>query len=225
MDTNTAVSNAPQRSLEWYEIRKGKFSSSEIHRLMTDPTAAEAKKGEVLSKGAKTYVKQKIAEVYGYVPDEFTSEAMVWGVEQEHKAKHWYSVLTGNKVEDENFIAYCEYYGGSPDGKVITPEGVIGALEIKCPFDSTKHIDHCLIDTQEKFKSGFPKYYWQCVSHMLILDAAFCDFVSFDERIDKEIGLFKFRLERNQEEENLMLDKIRQAQKYRIELLVKLGLF
>lgn len=221
METNTA----PQRSLEWYEVRKGKFSSSEIYKLMTDPTAAEAKKGEVLSKGAKTYVRTKIAEVIGHVPDSFTSEAMVWGIEQEHKAKHWYSKLTGHKVEDQNFIPFCEYYGGSPDGKVITLEGVIGALEIKCPFDSTKHIEYCLIDSAEYFKACFPNHYWQCVSHMLILGASFCDFVSFDERIDKEIGLFQFRLERNLDDENLMLDKIKKAQHHRIELLVKLGLF
>jgi hypothetical protein len=211
-----------QRSSEWFNQRIGKFTSSEIYKLMTEPRAKAAKDAGELSEGAKTYVRKKIAEQYGFIPD-YTTEAMAWGVEQEFYAKAWYEKLTGNRVAECGFIEVSPTYGGSPDGKVF--EGIAqGALEVKCPFSSEHHIGHCMIDSAEYFKIEYPEYYWQCVSHMIVLNVEWCDFVSFDSRIDKEIGLFVFRLELDKADAERLKAKVQKATEYLNEVKTKLKL-
>ena len=207
------MENALQRNDFWDEARKYKFTSSNVHRIVTDPRTKEAKAKGELSETTKAYIVEKITEENDGYLQNVDTEATVWGVENESKARHFYTKLTNIEVEDVGFLQYNDYYGGSPDG-IVYHNNIKGCLEIKCPFISTNHTKHCEIRTIADFKEKIPKYYWQCVSHMIVSDAQFCDFVSFDPRVNK-VGFFMFRLHRNEEEVNFLLDKLKKAKEYK----------
>lgn len=221
-----------QRSEKWHEARKYKFTSSCIHKLMTEPRSKEAKDKGELSETSKTYILEKIVqEIDGFLP-EFSSKETQWGEDHEADARMWYQIRTGHRVAEVMFCEVNEFYGGSPDSAVIDlslcdtrdQDTINGGLEIKCPYNSVNHLKHCLIESPEYFKSKHPEYYWQCISHMITLGVEFCDFVSFDPRIDHEIGLFMFRLQKNEEDANLLLTKLAAANYYKQQLKIKLGL-
>jgi hypothetical protein len=214
-----------QQTEEWYQQRRYKFTSSAIHKLLTEPRLKEAKlKGE-LSETAKTYIMEKIAEeVGGFIPDG-SSRATEWGNEHEDIAAIEYEKRTGFSLEQVGFVQHTEFYGGSPDRTVIDPianENRVGGLEIKCPHNSTNHMWHRMIDSAEYFKENHPDYYWQCVSHMITLDTQWCDFVSFDPRVNENLRLFVFRLHRNEDDVKLLLSKIEKALQYKEVLKFKL---
>lgn len=221
-----------QRSEAWDQVRKYKFTSSRIHALITEPKTKEARERGDLSETAKSYILEKITqEINGFIP-EFTSKETEWGILTEENAKLWYHINTGIAISDVMFCEYNEFYGGSPDCAVFDSslsqpgeEGIInGALEVKCPYNSNNHLKHCLIDSGDYFKSKHSEYYWQCVSHMITLKVDFCDFVSFDPRIDHEIGFFRFRLYKNEQDAELLLSKLDSAVAYKNHLKIKLGL-
>jgi hypothetical protein len=216
-----------QRTTDWYAERRGKFTSSEIYKLMSDPLTKEAKSNGELSEGAKTYVLEKIAEdIGGFVPESDTN-AMAWGEEHEKSAKTWYQFKTGCVIEEVGFIKVSEGYGGSPDSKSYDRlEGIEGTLEIKCPYNSTNHLSHCLIHSNEYFKKAHKDKYWQCISHMLVTQGMFCDFVSFDPRIDNEIGFFRYRIYADEvvSDIELLFKKVNAAIEYKTKLKIQLGL-
>jgi hypothetical protein len=221
---------AQQRTNEWKEQRLYKFTSSQVWKLTVEPKTIKAKEAGELSETAKTYILEKIAqEIGGFIP-EFTSKEVEWGNEQEENARMWYQIRTGFQVGEVGFCQHTEFYGGSPDSCVVDNtiehvSGVVnGALEIKCPFNSINHLKHCLISSEEYFKAEHRDYYWQCVSHMITLNVDWCDFVSFDPRIDHEIGMFVFRVHRSDEDCQLLLNKIEAANAYKQTLKIKLGL-
>jgi hypothetical protein len=51
---------------------------------------------------------------------------------------------------------------------------------------------------------------------MIVSDAQFCDFVSFDPRVNK-VGFFMFRLHRDENEVQILLDKLKKAQEFKKE--------
>ena len=68
--------------IEWEAKRMGKFTASEIHRLMGNPR----KKGEVLSETAKSFVIEKAAEILTGQKRAVWGAALDWGVEHEQEA-------------------------------------------------------------------------------------------------------------------------------------------
>lgn len=215
-----------QGSQEWFNQRKYRFTSSCVHKLITEPRSKEAKSAGELGETAKSYIMEKVTlEIGGFIP-EFENDATEWGNNQEDKTRRWYEQLTGLEVIEIGFIKVNDFYGGSPDNAVIDDSETdrVGGLEIKNPYNSTNHLKHCLIDSAEYFKAKHPEYYWQCISHMITLDTSWCDFVSFDERIDHEIGFFRFRLYKNEEDAKLLLSKIDKAVEYKHKLMQRLGL-
>jgi exodeoxyribonuclease (lambda-induced) len=215
-----------QQTEEWYQQRRFKFTSSSIYKLLVEPKSKEAKEKGELGETAKTYIMEKIAEeVGGFLPDA-TGRAIEWGNEHEDKAANEYAKVTGNSLEAVGFVQHTEFYGGSPDRSVLDnnlSSDRIGGLEIKCPYNSTNHLWHRLIDSAEYFKKNHPDYYWQCVSHMITLNVKWCDFVSYDPRVSPELGLFIFRLERDEMEVSLLLNKIKKALEYKEYLKLKLS--
>lgn len=196
-----------QRSEEWFNIRKGKITGSELHKIMGGKDGA-------LTQTAKTYLLEKVCELYGGHGAMASGQAIDWGVELEDTAIAEYQTKSGNTVEKCSFIQVDANYGGSPDGKV----GTEGAIEVKCPFNSVNHFKHGLIRTAEDFKDVATNYYYQCISHMICLDAKWCDFISFDPRVQEDCRLFVFRLERNEEEITAIKAKVETAVAYMEEL-------
>ena len=196
-----------QRSEEWFEIRKGKITSSEIFKIMG--------KGD-LTETAKTYLLEKVCELYGGVTEPATGAALSWGTELEPVAIEHYEKITKLKVDKASFIPVGNHYGGSPDG-IVAPEGII---EVKCPFKSANHFKHGMINSAEKFKKIAPNYYYQCISNMICAEAKWCDFISYDPRVNEEYKMFIFRLELTEEEKIAVTDRIRVAFEY-MKTLVK----
>lgn len=196
-----------QRSAEWFEIRKGKITSSEIHKIMG--------KGD-LSETAKTYLLEKVCELYGGVTEPAVGAALNWGTDLEPVAIEHYEKMTGVKVEKASFIPVGDHYGGSPDG-LIAPEGII---EVKCPFKSANHFKHGMINSAEKFKKIAPNYYYQCISNMICAEAKWCDFISFDPRVNEDFKMFIFRLELTEEDSIAVTERIKVAFEY-MKVLVK----
>ena len=199
-----------QRSEEWFKIRKGKVTSSEIHKIMG------AK--DTMTDTAKTYLLEKVSESLGGYAALIQGIALDWGTELEDLAIKEYSEKTGTLVEKASFIPVGEYYGGSPDG-LVQPDGII---EVKCPYNSSNHFKHGLIKTPEDFKKIATNYYYQCISNMICAEAQWCDFISYDPRVESKYKMFVFRLKRDEEEVTNLVKKVEIAAKYMIELKEKI---
>lgn len=114
-----------QRSNEWFLERNGKFTASEIHKLL-------GIKGLGLT--GQGYAFEKAAEiVFGRDEEEsFVSYDMQRGIELEPLAFEKFKDLKEFdfiNVTNCSFFRYGKNAGGSPDGMV----GIDDCLEIKCP--------------------------------------------------------------------------------------------
>lgn len=117
-----------QRIDEWYNERLGKFTASEIYKLM-------GIKG--LGETGKTYAFEKaIEELFGTLEENFVSYDMERGIELEPLAFNKFKELKSLdfiEVSKCGFIKLGENAGASPDGLV----GENAILEIKCPRPNT----------------------------------------------------------------------------------------
>ena len=116
-----------QRTDEWHELRKGKFTASEIYKLMGIKALGETGKGYAFDKA--------VEQVYGETEESFISFDMQRGIELEPLAFAKFQELKDAEflnVETCGFFGN-EIYGASPDGLV----GSDAILEIKCPKPST----------------------------------------------------------------------------------------
>mgnify|MGYP003352830212 FL=1 len=205
-----------QRSQEWFDLRKGKITSSEIHKIMGD-----GKGKELLTETAKSYLLEKVSESLGGFSAPVIGAALDWGTDLEDTARELYQAKTGNITSKCSFIAVDDFYGGSPDA-IVEPEGVI---EIKCPYGSANHFKHGLITSAAELKKTSSAYYYQCMSHMLVTGAKWCDFISFDPRVDTDYMMFVYRLERDEEEIANIRSKIDISIQYMAEIREKLPKF
>jgi putative phage-type endonuclease len=209
-----------QGTLEWKESRKGFITSSALSRLMTKPKLKADIDAGNLSVGAKTYIEEVVASEIS-IPFELNTEAVTWGKSNEALARHFYEKKTGLKVSESGFIvSEIDGFGGSPDGITVSGNGI---LEIKAPYSPGNHIKYCLITKPSDIPD---EYYWQMMGNMYACNAYWCDFVSFDPRIDNEIGLFIYRLIRKEqaEDEERMIAKIKKGIEYKNEIKKRLNL-
>ena len=117
-----------QRTDEWLQSRLGKFTASEIYRLMGVKALGET---------GKTYIIEKaIEQLFGKVDDDFMSYDMQRGIETEPLAFAKFKEIKELEfidVETCGFFEFAEHAGASPDGLV----GDDAILEIKCPKATT----------------------------------------------------------------------------------------
>lgn len=119
------------------------------------------------------------------------TESIAWGREQEPHARMAYEMATGRDVEEAGFLYLPRIAAGcSLDGKVVDA-GMKGILEIKCP-KSKNHYAYILAGVAPT------EYVPQMVHNMWITGADFCDFMSFDPRMPKELQEFHIRLMRDE---------------------------
>jgi exodeoxyribonuclease (lambda-induced) len=111
-----------QRSNEWFEQRAGRFTASEIYKLM-------GVKGLGLT--GEDYAFQKACEiVFGRNEDDnFMSFDMQRGVELEPIAFEKFKDINFYDVKNAVFFPFGESAGASPDG-LVNDDSI---LEIKCP--------------------------------------------------------------------------------------------
>ncbi len=115
-----------QRSKEWFEARRGRFTASNINRLL-------GKEGLKKTNDAiDSFAHEKAVEtIYGVEEDDFISFDMQRGIDLEPMAFKLFKDLKSYEfigVKESTFIPYGEHAGASPDGE---PDNAV--LEIKCP--------------------------------------------------------------------------------------------
>lgn len=174
-----------QQREEWLRKRLGKITCSHFPDLMSSGRSKE----EVFSQTGKAYLRRIVAERLGSWYS-ISARAMDWGVENEPKAILEYAARKIVFVDNKPFqyFAYTEQIGGTPDGLV----GMDGCVEVKCPFDPAVHVNTLL--TREVPK----EYEWQVIGHLLVTGREWCDFISYDPRMNGKEKLCVVRVERNE---------------------------
>ena len=200
---------------QWLASRCGKFTASEIHKLM-----GKGRSGDYFGLVAKTYISTKAAEVLTLEPanQRGPTMAMEWGHAHEFEAITKFKELYGEVEyfggENPTFFPYGEYAGGSPDA--IGKDFVV---EIKCPFNSSEHLQHSLLQTYEDLKDYAPEYYWQCVANMLFTNREHCFFISYDPRFDIQYQLKVLKFKCNLDDRSLLIERLMEAEKELKKLL------
>lgn len=170
---------------QWKGERLGKFTSSEIGKLMVKGRGKDQYFGE----GAITYIESRAAEIFNQLPitDLDGMKAIEWGNTYEAEAAALFA---------DNMGVHCEYYGkanpkffpykpvekwagGSPDGKIPDLKAV---YEIKCPENSTHHIKYWRLKDGKELKDEKPLYYAQVQFNMMCTGFENGYFVSYDPR-------------------------------------------
>ena len=171
------MNSAQQGTDAWKQARVGKLTASRISALYS---------------GKATYrrIKKEIAwERIKNEPTEFfINDAMLWGTETEPLARAAYEFAKDLEVEQVGLIDHpaIEGFGCSPDGLV----GDDGQIEIKCPNTNT-HLTYIQENKPPK------KYIPQIQAQLAVTGRQWCDFISFDPRVNEDIQLFIVRVQRD----------------------------
>lgn len=165
--------NIPAES-SWEISRLGKFTSSRIDDLLTPPKSAEDKKAGNLGETAKTYIKERAAEIITGTTRQITNWAMDWGNTYEPVAAEQllqvYPDMAYLGKENPRFFRYSDFSGGSPDGWDLIKKLV---FEIKCPENPANHVEYCLLSTGLDLKKAERAYYHQIQMNMLCVAKEF----------------------------------------------------
>jgi putative phage-type endonuclease len=164
-----------QGTPEWFEARRGKITGTGFAKVLS-------KRGNT----RKDYMRQLILErKTGITTESFSNDAMEWGTKTEPQARKYYEKVSGYAVVEVGFFPYLplaeadrvefgQYVGVSPDG-LVSKNGIV---EIKCPNTNT-HLEY--------IAKGFPsKYKAQVQGILWVTGRKWCDFISFDPRVEKE---------------------------------------
>jgi putative phage-type endonuclease len=169
-----------QRTEEWFAARCGKVTASRVADII-----AKTKTGYSASR--ENYLAQLVCErMTGKPAESYSNAAMQWGTDQEVYARSAYEFSKDVLVEEVGFVIHptIKDAGASPDGLV----GEFGLVEIKCPNTAT-HIQ-TLLDQKVP-----EKYIVQMQWQMACTGRQWCDFASFDPRMEEGLQLFIKRVE------------------------------
>lgn len=169
--------NILQRSEDWHSERCGKVTASRVKDLNAKPS-----KGKALNALGLTILAERLTGVQKETPTNFN---MQWGIDNEPHAITAYENETGDFVVGTGLIdhPFIEMFGASPDGLV----GKDGQIEVKCP-DTTTHLN-TLLTKQIPYE-----YIPQITCQLACTRREWCDFVSYDPRLEPELQLIKIRV-------------------------------
>lgn len=235
IDERTASKWIEQGTEEWERIRIGRFTASEIHRLM-EPSKREMTPEELkarpkngkgssaklvydytkLSDAALTYINEKVAEILTDQPKSSGyAFPIVWGKEHEDEAAEFFTTKTGLETEKVGFFPYTEHAGGSPDRFVSAD-----ILEIKCPYDSVNQIKYLMLTDQWDVKRNHFDYWCQCQCNMMFTERDLCHFVTFDPRMkENKHKMRHIEIKADKEFHDLVRNQIAKATEEKLKLL------
>jgi putative phage-type endonuclease len=187
------IETCEQGSAEWAQMRLGKVTASRVKDVMTNG------RGSAPSKTAESYMMELIAELLtGQSKPFFENDAMRWGTETEPQARAMYQINNDFvEVKEVAFIELNDDIGMSPDGLI----GDDGLLEIKCPTTTTQLKRALSDDYSEDYKEQIQMQLW-------VSGRKWCDFVSFDPRLDCSASYLQKRVYRNEDYINEMEKKV-----------------
>lgn len=169
---------------DWHKQRLGKFTASEIGRLLKKGRS----KSDYFGDGAMSYIHEKIAElITGQPTKDLTGlSALEWGNAHEFEALEMLRGIIEEPLgiyggSNQKFFPYNEYSGGSPDGE--TPTKII---EVKCPINPAIHAATLIASKQINpelwLKQNKADYYAQLQFNMMCREKELGLFVSYDPR-------------------------------------------
>lgn len=169
-----------QGSDEWFQDRLGYATASCFSQVLA--------KGEGKTRGA--YLKRVVAErLTGKRQEGFSTPDTLRGKEQEPYARMAYEAETGNIVEEVDFIKHGTLLAGcSPDGLVDAK----GGLEIKSVLPTVQ------LETIERGKHP-SSHKAQIQGGLWVTGREWWDFVSFSPDLPKNLRLYVYRVERDDE--------------------------
>lgn len=159
------VHNCEPYGAEYWDVKRGKPSCSEFHRIITP------KKWEFAS-GAETYAQEVIAQDYDHeygMKDGYVSAAMRNGIIMEPEARRYYEMQRECDVKRVGLVVSdCGRFAYSPDA-MVPPDG---AVELKNPTPAI-HIKWLLDGVVP------PEHLAQCHGALLVAKLAWVDFMSY----------------------------------------------
>lgn len=140
-----------QRTPEWYDMRQGMMTASDL--------------AQALGKGKFATQKDFFVKKSGYETQTFdySLPPLKWGTMYEPVATAFYEHVTRKKVHEFGLLKHpaLDWFGCSPDG--ITEDGIM--LEIKCPY-------------RRKITGEVPQqYYYQVQGQLEVCGLQECDFL------------------------------------------------
>jgi len=177
------IEGLEQRTPEWHLMRNGCVTGSRVADVV-----ATLKKGGYAACRQNYLMEVVVSRLTGLAPDHFVNAAMQWGIDNEQFARAAYEMETDCMVESVGFALHSKigYFGASPDGLI----GSDGVLELKCPTSDT-HLRYIM-------EGVVPiDYMPQMMAEMACTDRQWCEFVSFDPRMPKNLQLFIRRFKRD----------------------------
>lgn len=184
---NVTVIDTKQRSPEWYAARAGRLTGSSAADML-----AFRKDGEEKAERRRLRLRLVCERLTGRAEDDdtFVTRELQRGIAMEGIAAAAYEAATGQIVRWSGFLSHNELMVGcSLDGHVGDP--LVGIIEIKCP-KATTHLGYV-------HENRVPEDYLPQATHNLwVSGAAWCDFVSFDDRFPEPLQLFIVRITRAQ---------------------------
>lgn len=201
------IKDIQQGSDEWLKLRLGMITASRMGDLMSNG------RGSAPSKTAESYMIELIAErLTGESKPFFENYAMKWGTETEPQARAMFELMEGVDVEEVAFIKRDEFIGVSPDG-LIDDDGM---FEIKCPNTSTQ--------IKRFFDNDYSSdYSAQIQAQLWVAERDYCQFLSFDPRINTEASYLLTKVYRDDDYIKKMETKTAQFIETMQEMLTKLG--
>lgn len=186
------IVDCEQGSADWFKARCGCVTASSVADVI-----AKLKRSDGESAARRNLRFEKACELLtGNVSQNFVSDWMERGVELEALARAEYEVRFGFDIEQIGFIYHptIKRAGASPDGVITTG----GLLEIKVPKPET-HLQY-LADgvIPEKY---IPQMTWQLACYET---QPWNDFVSYCPDMPDQYQIFRRRLERTNEVEQLI---------------------
>jgi putative phage-type endonuclease len=207
METHLADNGTTQRSDEWRQARFGKFSASEISKLLGIRGLGETGKSYAIDKA--------IEQLYGEMEETFTSYDMQRGIDLEPLA-----FAKFKEIKELEFIELKECSSFTfGDNAIATPDGLVGEdaiLEIKCPRSTTFFE---LVATNEVDK----KYYAQMQMQMLATDRNKAYFFNYLVHEGKEYW-HEILVERDEVMIELIKNRILEATEIKNEFINKLNI-
>jgi hypothetical protein len=171
-----------QRTEAWHALRRGKLTGTGAADMLTI-----IRKGEAAAR-RDLRLRLVCERLTGLSAEsDFINKEMQRGIDLEPAARAAYEAATGHLVRPVGFATHDALLAGcSPDGEV---KGFAGIVEIKCPKPAT-HLNYV------RSRSIPLDYKPQLTHNLWITGAAWCDFVSFDDRFPSALQLFRIRVPR-----------------------------
>lgn len=190
-----------QRTDEWFQLRAGKITGSQLSKIMSGTTTQGFK--DIINRLASERLHGKRLE-----EDSYISSDMQRGIDLEPVAIEVFERETLIKIEKGGFWEYSETIGDSPDGNF---KG--GTLEVKCVKYNTIERYHL----EQKIPS---EYIYQCQHHLLCSGSDYGYFMAYNElyrpfifeyqRCDETVDLMLHRFAYCEELISERMDKIKE---------------